>query len=82
MHAAEARNRALKADRIATGLAPLQGRYPWLTTTHLADALPAERAAYARLAGCEPPSDETWDLVIGVLRQRENPPADPFAGVA
>ena len=72
MHEAEARARALKADRIATGLGPLQGRYRWLTTELLADASPAERAAYARLAGCEPPSDATWGLVIGLLGLRES----------
>lgn len=66
--------RARKASRIATVIAPLQMRYPWLTTTLLEDAPQAERDAYARLAECRSPSDTTWELVIALLRQRDAEP--------
>lgn len=81
-HQRETQARARKASRIATTIAPLQMRYPWLTTTLLEDAPQTERDAYAALAECRSPSDTTWKLVIALLRQRENPPADPFDGVA
>lgn len=79
----EQRARALKASRLADFLTELRAKVPALVAEVLEHSSQAEREAYAAAAGTRPPSDQTWELVIAILRQREDPqPADPFDGVS
>lgn len=60
--------RGLKASNIARVIRKMGG-----TSGAVEALMPADRALAARCAGYEkPPSDDTWALVIEILRNEEN----------
>ena len=72
---AEATARAMKAIRIAD---LLQAKGVDAATAEKLDA--QGRHAAAALAGTTVPSEDTWKVVVSVLRGRETP-SDPFEGL-
>lgn len=68
----EHRARTLKAVRLADLLTAIGVKVPAICALTLERSGTVEREAYARAAGCaRPPSDDTWELVIAILRDRE-----------
>jgi hypothetical protein len=64
----EARARAVKSFKIARVLVRLCRRFPRYDDVSLADADEHVREAVAKLAGVNPPSDETWTQALELLR--------------
>lgn len=68
-----ARARSIKAFKLTRVMLVVLRRNPRFTLADVEAAGPETRRAAARVAGVRDPSEETWQLVVEMLREQATP---------